>query len=64
MEEKLNELKALVSQIEIDQDKFLRTGSKPATIRIRKSLQDVRSLAKEYRDLAVESRNKRAEENK
>lgn len=57
MEEKLNELKGLVAEIEKDQDKFVRTGSKAAIVRIRKSLQSIKVLTKDYRATAIEARD-------
>lgn len=63
LEEKLNELKGLISKIETDQDKFLRTGSKPASVRVRKSLQDIKQVSNEYRELVIVERKKRKEEN-
>jgi hypothetical protein len=45
----LDTLKALVSEFEADYSKFSEKGNKAAGTRARKSLQDIRNLAKDIR---------------
>jgi hypothetical protein len=45
----LDTLKALVTEFEADYTKFAEKGNKAAGTRARKSLQDIRNLAKDIR---------------
>jgi len=45
----LDTLKSLVSEFEADYSKFSEKGNKAAGTRARKSLQDIRNLAKDIR---------------
>jgi hypothetical protein len=47
--EKFNELKALVAGLEDDATKFFEKENKAAGVRLRKGLQDVKSLAQALR---------------
>ena len=48
--ERFEELKSLVSSFESDFHKFYERGNKTAGIRLRKNMQELRSLAKTIRD--------------
>ena len=54
--EKFNELKALVAGLEEDATKFFEKDNKAAGVRLRKGLQDVKSLAQDLR-LDVSEKN-------
>lgn len=55
--EKYEELKTLVSSMEDDANKFYEKGNKAAGVRLRKILQDVKTLAQALR-LDVSSKTK------
>lgn len=55
--EKYEELKTLVSLMEDDANKFYEKGNKAAGVRLRKTLQDVKTLAQALR-LDVSSKTK------
>lgn len=55
--EKYEELKTLVSSMEDDANKFYEKGNKAAGVRLRKTLQDVKTLAQALR-LDVSSKTK------
>jgi len=57
--ETFNELKTLISSMEEDVTKFYGIGNKAAGVRVRKMLQEVRTLAQIMR-LEVSSKNKEA----
>lgn len=46
---KFNELKTLIESIESDYTKFTEKGNKTAGVRVRKVMQDIKSLAQEIR---------------
>tara|TARA_R110000796_G_scaffold18980_2_gene57143 strand:- start:8935 stop:9114 length:180 start_codon:yes stop_codon:yes gene_type:complete len=46
---KLNELKEMVSRLEVDCEKFYKKGNKAASVRARKVLQEIRLQAHEMR---------------
>jgi hypothetical protein len=46
---KFNELKTLIESIESDYAKFIEKGNKTAGVRVRKVMQDIKSLAQEIR---------------
>jgi hypothetical protein len=47
--ELFNELKALVASLEEDATKFYEKGNKAAGVRLRKGLQDIKSMAQSLR---------------
>jgi len=53
---KLEELKKLIEELEVDLLKFYDKGNKAASIRARKKLQNVRALALEIRKHVSETR--------
>jgi hypothetical protein len=55
--EKFNELKALVAGLEDDATKFFEKDNKAAGVRLRKGLQDIKTLAQDLR-LSVSEKNK------
>lgn len=55
--ELFNELKALVAGLEDDATKFFEKDNKAAGVRLRKGLQDIKTLAQELR-LSVSEKNK------
>ena len=55
--EKFNELKTLVAGLEEDATKFFEKDNKAAGVRLRKGLQDIKSMAQELR-LDVSDKNK------
>lgn len=56
MEEKFNQLKAIVALAEDDLKKFADKGNKTAGTRLRKSMQDVKAIASEIRKEVLEAR--------
>ena len=57
--ENFNDLKTLISSMEEDVTKFYEKGNKAAGVRVRKTLQEVRTLAQAMR-LEVSAKNKEA----
>ena len=53
-----NKLKDLVASIEADADKFYNNGNSAAGTRVRKGLQDIKTLASEMRKEVTELKNK------
>ncbi len=47
--EKFNQIKALITELEADADKFYNKGNSAAGTRVRKGLQDLKNLAQEVR---------------
>ena len=58
--ELFNELKALVASLEEDATKFYEKNNKEAGVRLRKGLQDIKSMSQALR-LDVSEKNKKAE---
>ena len=56
--EKFNELKALVASLEEDATKFYEKENKAAGVRLRKGLQEIKSMAQALR-LDVSDKNKK-----
>ncbi len=54
---KLNELKELIASMEGDVEKFFEKRNKAAGVRVRKNLQEVKTLAQELR-LEISAKNK------
>lgn len=57
--ENFNDLKTLIASMEEDVTKFYEKGNKAAGVRVRKTLQEVRTLAQTMR-LEVSAKNKEA----
>lgn len=57
--ENFNELKAMIAGMEEDVTKFYEKGNKAAGVRVRKALQDVKTLAQTMRQ-EVSAKNKEA----
>ena len=57
--EKFEELKTLIASIEEDATKFYEKGNKAAGVRLRKGLQEIRTLSQTLRQ-DVSSKNKEA----
>jgi hypothetical protein len=57
--EKFEELKAMIAGMEEDVTKFYDKGNKAAGVRIRKSLQDIKTLSQAMR-IEISSKNKEA----
>jgi len=55
--EKFNKLKELVMEIEGDADKFYNKGNNAAGTRVRKGLQDLKSLSQELRQEIQNKKN-------
>jgi Histone H1-like protein Hc1 len=55
---KFEELKALISSIEGDADKFYNKGNSAAGTRVRKGMQDLKNLAQAIRAEVQELKNK------
>lgn len=53
-----NKLKDLVALIEADADKFYNSGNSAAGTRVRKGLQDIKTLASDMRKEVTEIKNK------
>lgn len=58
--EKFTKLKELVASMEVDADKFYAKGSGAAGTRVRKALQEIKTLAQEIRNEVTEIKNKEA----
>jgi len=57
--EKFEELKAILASMDEDMTKFYEKDNKAAGVRVRKSLQDIKTLAQTMR-LEVSTKNKEA----
>ena len=55
----LDELKRLIEELEVDLNKFYGKGNKAASIRARKTLQNVRAKALEIRKHVSETRKEK-----
>lgn len=55
--ENYNKLKSLVAGIEADADKFYNNGNSAAGTRVRKGLQDIKTLAQEIRNEVTAKKN-------
>ncbi|HEY0054723.1 MAG TPA: histone H1 [Pedobacter sp.] len=53
-----NKLKDLLASIELDADKFYNKGVRAAGTRLRKGLQDIKTLASEMRKEVTDLKNK------
>lgn len=53
-----NKLKDLIASIESDADKFFNNGNSAAGTRVRKGLQDIKTLASDMRKEVTELKNK------
>lgn len=58
--EKFTKLKELVASMEVDADKFYNKGSGAAGTRVRKALQEIKTVAQEIRNEVTELKNKEA----
>lgn len=56
--EKFNQLKELVASMEADAEKFYAKGSGAAGTRVRKALQEIKTLAQDIRNEVTEIKNK------
>lgn len=56
--EKFNELKALLEATEADATKFFQGGNAAAGTRVRKALQEIKTLAQDIRNQVTEIKNK------
>ncbi len=56
--EKFNQLKELVASMEADAEKFYVKNSGAAGTRVRKTLQEIKTLAQEIRNEVTEIKNK------
>lgn len=55
--ENYNKLKDLVASIESDADKFFNNGNSAAGTRVRKGLQEIKTLAQDIRNEVTEKKN-------
>lgn len=55
--EKFNQLKAAVAAVEADAAKFFNGGNRSAGTRVRKGMQEIKSLAQEIRIEITETKN-------
>jgi len=55
--DKFTKVKELVAQIEADAEKFYNAGNGAAGTRVRKSMQDLKTLAQEIRAEITEKKN-------
>ncbi|HEX8378449.1 MAG TPA: histone H1 [Pedobacter sp.] len=53
-----NQLKEILASIEADADKFYNKGNKASGTRVRKGLQDLKTLASDMRKEVTEIKNK------
>ncbi len=56
--EKFNKLKELLASVEADADKFYNKDSGAAGTRVRKGMQEIKTLAQEIRNEVTERKNK------
>ncbi|MBE8714828.1 histone H1 [Sphingobacterium hungaricum] len=56
--EKFNQLKELVNSLEADATKFFRQGNATAGTRVRKGLQEIKTLSQELRNDITATKNK------
>jgi len=56
--EKFNQIKSLISSAEADAKKFYEQGNAAAGTRIRKALQEIKSLSQEVRNEVTALKNK------
>ncbi|WP_423146418.1 histone H1 [Rubrolithibacter danxiaensis] len=56
--EKFNALKQLLASVEADADKFYNKNSGAAGTRVRKGMQEIKTLAQEIRNEVTEIKNK------
>jgi hypothetical protein len=56
--EKYNQLKSLLSSVEEDADKFYNKGVSAAGTRVRKALQEIKTLASDMRKEVTDIKNK------
>lgn len=56
--EKFNQLKALLASMEADADKFYNGSNSAAGTRVRKALQEIKTLASDIRKEVTELKNK------
>jgi hypothetical protein len=56
--EKFNQLSKLVASMEADADKFYNGGNSAAGTRVRKALQEIKTLASDIRKEVTELKNK------
>ncbi|WP_207423765.1 histone H1 [Desertivirga brevis] len=56
--EKFNQIKELVAAVEADADKFYNGGNAAAGTRVRKAMQDLKTLASDIRKEVTEIKNK------
>jgi len=55
--EKFSKLKELVASVETDADKFYNSGNGAAGTRVRKAMQDLKTLAQDIRTEVTEKKN-------
>ncbi|MES2457012.1 MAG: histone H1 [Bacteroidota bacterium] len=55
--EKFSKLKELIASVETDADKFYNSGNGAAGTRVRKAMQDLKTLAQEIRTEVTEKKN-------
>lgn len=55
--EKFAKLKELIAGVEADADKFYNSGNGAAGTRVRKAMQDLKTLAQEIRSEVTEKKN-------
>ena len=58
--ENFTKLKGLIASMEVDADKFYNKASGAAGTRVRKALQEIKTLAQEMRNEVTELKNKEA----
>ncbi|MBC8046063.1 MAG: histone H1 [Fimbriimonadaceae bacterium] len=59
MEEKFNQLKAILALAEDDMHKFYHKGNKSAGVRLRKNLKDVKDISMEIRKEVLEMKREK-----
>jgi hypothetical protein len=57
--EKFNQLKTIIASIEKDADKFYNGGNGAAGTRVRKALQEIKTLASDIRKEVTEIKNEK-----
>ena len=55
--EKFNEIKEIIETVSDDIEKFYQKGNKSAAVRIRKAMQNIKTLAQELRIHVQETKN-------
>ena len=57
MEDKIDQIKKIITDTEVDLHKFVDNSNKSAGLRVRKSMQQVKVLAQDIRKIILDKKN-------